>query len=95
MNIYGETGVGKTLFILTVGRFFVLRNSFAEGVWYFDLIKEKHKISLISIMKKALGKDFAKNTSDYFKGKKMLIIFDNADCEEEIKYWKYILSLLK
>lgn len=30
-------------------------------------------------MKKALGKDFAKNTSDYFKGKKMLIIYDNAD----------------
>ena len=43
MNIYGETGVGKTLFILTVGRFFVLRNSFAEGVWYFDLIKKNIK----------------------------------------------------
>ena len=30
-------------------------------------------------MKKALGKDFAKNTTDYFKSKKMLIIYDDAD----------------
>ena len=66
--------------MITVGRFFARRGFFPDGVWYFDLAKEKHKNSLISIMKKDLGKDFAKNTSDYFKGKKMLIIYDNADC---------------
>ena len=30
-------------------------------------------------MKKDLGKNFAKNTSDYFKDKKMLLIYDNTD----------------
>lgn len=65
--------------MLAVGTFFARREVFPDGVWYFDLGKEKHKMNLIQIMKKELGKDFAKNTTDYFKGKKMLIIFDNSE----------------
>lgn len=78
IRIIGETGVGKTAFALQLANFFLDRNVYTDGVFYFGLKRLKLiGQDLIDAMKDVFGAKFVNNMDSFFKDKKMLLIFDN------------------
>ena len=80
VKLTGEPGIGKTLFLLQFGYFSVTHSLFPDGVFYFGLksILDSNK-ELTDVMKETFGAKFENNIKNFFREKKMLIIFDDFD----------------
>ena len=77
LKLSGETGIGKTAFALHAGYFLLARNIFPDGIFYFPLKNMKN--SLKDMMKETFGPKFDNNMKNFFRDKKMLLIFDDFD----------------
>ena len=77
VKISGEAGVGKTAFAMQLVEFFFSKNAFKDGIFYFGL-KMLEGESLLYAMKDMFGPKF-ENIKGFFRGKNMLLIFDDFD----------------
>ena len=78
VKLSGETGIGKTVFALHTGYFLLTRNIFPDGIFYFPLKNMKNH-NLKNMMQDTFGPKFENNMKNFFRGKKMLLIFDDFD----------------
>lgn len=63
LNIFGPSGCGKSDLVQELGIFFITRNYFKDGVFYFKLKNvKKYENDLLILMKNALGEEFHKNS---------------------------------
>lgn len=97
----GEAGVGKTRFILEVAYRMLVRNFFADGIFYFPLrkLKKKNIFEMIkeTINSEAFGSKMEYNLKNLFRNKKMLLIFDDIDVffENDIEFPSLVFSILQ
>lgn len=78
VKLTGDPGVGKTAFALHTSYFLLTRNIFPDGIFYFSL-KAMQNQELKDIMKDTFGPKFENNMKNFFRDKKMLLIFDDFD----------------
>lgn len=99
--ITGEPGVGKTRFILEVAYSMLVRNFFADGIFYFPLrrLKKKNIFEMIkeTINSEAFGSKMEYNLKNLFRNKKMLLIFDDIDIffDSDIEFPWLVFSILQ
>ena len=80
INVCGAPGCGKTGFMLQAAYLLALQNRFPDGIFYFGLkMILNSKKELTDIMKEVFGSKFENNIKNFFREKKMLIIFDDFD----------------
>jgi len=82
-KITGTPGSGKTAFVLQVAYYILTRNIFPDGIFYISIKKLRHKpnpnYSLKDLLKETLGLDIESGVKNFFKGKSMLLVFDDFD----------------
>jgi hypothetical protein len=79
VNLWGEYGVGKTFFVKLLEYELKIRNIFPDGIYNFNLREMDQAKSIRKQMVTVLGIDFLVDTHEFFKNKKMLIIFDGYE----------------
>ena len=80
INVTGEPGSGKTAFLLQAAYQFTVHNAFPDGIYYFGLkALLSSKKELTDMMKEVFGSKFENNIKNFFREKKMLLIFDDFD----------------
>lgn len=106
-NVFGEEGTGKTELIEEFVQISKERLKYPDGVYYFNLEtlykkrrpKFSEPISLKELLQPTFKEEFSKNMSEFFRGKKMLIIFDNFEIcykDQKVKHSKiFFESILK
>lgn len=102
MKILGDQGVGKTRFVLEIAYYLVQRNAFPDGVFYVPLRKLK-SMNFFDLLERtlnsgSLGDSMDKNIKNFFRNKKMLLIFDDFDVfysDQIIEFPALIFNILK
>ena len=101
MKILGDPGVGKTRFVLEIAYYLIQRNAFSDGIFYIPLRKLK-SMNFFEILEKtlnsaALGDSMDKNIKNFFRNKKMLLIFDDFDVlySDQIEFPSLFLNILR
>ena len=79
LKIDGEEGVGKTRLVLEVTWYLAQRGVFPNGVFYLPLAKvnKTNVFNLIETAAQKFGVSMDKNYANFFRRKKMLLIFDD------------------
>mgnify|MGYP003880469255 CR=1 FL=1 len=98
VKLCGEPGVGKTSFSLQLAYFFLTHGLFPNGIFYFNLknILGSNK-ELTDVMKETFGSKFENNIKNFFRGKKMLLIFDDFDLfyHKNLRFPRLVFCTLK
>lgn len=83
LEITGPSGIGKTTTVLQMGYYILNRNLFPDGIFYIPIKALKYKLNqdyhMEDLLWETLGLDFQSGFVNFFKGKKMLLIFDDFD----------------
>mgnify|MGYP000902680508 CR=1 FL=1 len=97
VKVEGDAGVGKTAFAFELGRFAQLRDLFPDGVFYFPLKLIENDYSLKEMMLDIFGSKIEDSLKGFFRGKKMLIIFDDFEVfyTEGIEFPETIFNSLR
>ncbi len=93
----GQMGVGKTFLIRLLVNMVEIRNMYPDGVFVYELKNLGTTDSIRSSMKEKMGDDYYTNTQNFFKDKKMLIIFDSYErvLRKELMDPRHLLESLK
>ena len=78
VKLTGDPGIGKTTFVLQTSYYLLTRNFFPDGIFYFPL-KNIRNQALKDMMKDTFGPKFENNMKNFFRDKKMLLVFDDFD----------------
>ena len=103
VRLYGAPGIGKTSFALEVGHHLLTRSTFNNGVFYIPLKKLKFNTfmdyNVMDLLKDTIGIDVQSESviASSFKGKNMLLIFDDFDLSytKEMDFLRLLLKVLK
>ena len=99
LKILGEPGVGKTRLVLEAAWYLVGRSVFPDGVFYFPLgkVNQMNVYNLLETAALKLGITMDKNYANFFRKKKMLVIFDDFDAfySGDIEPPLLLLSIIK
>ena len=101
LEVTGAPGVGKTTFILHAGYNILNRHHFSDGVHYVPLKNLKYgkdpDFQVKDLLWEALGLNVQNGFANFFKGKSMLIIFDDFDVlyDIDVEYPRLFLLTLK
>lgn len=101
LKVTGPAGIGKTAFVLQLGYHMVSRNMFPDGIFYIPLKKLKSKqnsdYQMKDLLRETLGLDVQLGFLNFFKAKKMLLIFDDFDLlyKKEIEFQRLFFLTLK
>ena len=99
LQIVGEEGVGKTRLALEVAWYLYQRNAFPDGIFYLPLKKlnKMNILTMIEIASEKLGVPLDKNHANYFRKKKILLIFDDFDVfySGDVELPTLLLSIVK
>jgi hypothetical protein len=79
VNLWGEYGVGKNAIAKILEYELRLRDMFTDGIFHFDLREISTSMSLRRHMGGVFGTEFLVDTPEFFKNKRMLIIFDGYE----------------
>ena len=97
INIFGCKDVGKTSILKMLINQCIIRNQYKDGVYYFDLqsfVQNNRSGNIKDLMKVQLGDSFDHEPENYFKNKKMLIIFDDFDIITRDKHLIFPVHLI-
>ncbi len=101
INLYGDPGIGKTSFVLDVGYYLLTRSPFVNGIYYIPLKKLKanvfHDYEIKDLIKDTIGIDIQSVIANSFKGKSMLLIFDDFDIfeDKDVEFPRLFFKTLK
>jgi len=101
INLYGDPGIGKTSFVLEVGYYLLTRSPFMNGIYYIPLKKLKanvfHDYEIKDLIKDTIGIDIQSVIANSFKGKSMLLIFDDFDIfeDKDVEFPRLFFKTLK
>ena len=99
LNLYGCAGVGKTSFALELSHHLIYRGSFTHGVFFIPLKKLDFfsDYEIKDLLKETIGIDVQTGYANSFKGKKMLLIFDDFDIfyGKDVEFPRLLFKTLK
>jgi len=102
LKITGPAGSGKTAFALRAGYYLLTRNKFSDGIFYIPLKKIKQQnnshYDIKDLLKETLGLDTQSGYVNFFRGKNMLLIFDDFDTfyhKDSIEYNRLLFITLR
>lgn len=106
INLYGDSGSGKSYFSQLLKQELSLRGLYKDGIYIFNLDHSNTNINNIQEhtkdikveMSRQLGEMFEHKMISYLEQNEILVIFDDFDCvvhEKQYRYPTFVLKALK